>query len=532
MKKNIFKIFNVVIASSILMTNISSVVANASEVNDENNLEFPIVEEKITLTMVGPQVGRGSWDERQYFQEMERLTNIAFEFNTPPRDDFATSKQLLLASDDLPDIFYAADITHQEQMEYGGYGFFIPLEDLIEEHAPNIKKMLDERPEIRKAITTPDGHIYALPSVTEEPSYWRMWYNGDWLENLGIEELPRTTDELYDLLVRFKNEDPNGNGEADEIPISNHGGLSEFDDFLLMAFGVQGMGMGLYGEDYSQVGFGPIQPGYREYLEYMNRLWEEDLLDHESFSQTNPQKQAKGHQNLVGVFADASPVFMLGADPQDTSNPVFHPITSEFIDEPRVLESTGIGGGTFAITKENEYPIETIKWIDYSYTKEGADLLHNGLEGFYWSWADDEQTTRVINDPPEGFDSPEDYRSSISPDWGIGVPIRRFASDAYDWSYDDPYDEWLRQEEQDKLVPYQVPRYPSVYFSDEDLRQIERIERDLNTFVTRMRAEFVSGDRDLTDETWNEYMSTIEKMKIDELISIYQKGFDQYQEVE
>lgn len=499
---------------------------NAEIVNKEG---FPIVDEEITLSMVGPHVGRGEWEERTFFIEMEDLTNISFNFQTPPRDDFDTNKQLLLGSDDLPDIFYAADLTLQEQMEYGGNGFLIPLEGLIEEYAPNIQAMLDENPDIRKSITTPDGHIYALPSYTDEPSFWRMWYNGDWLDNLDVEELPKTTDELHDLLVRFDTEDPNDTGQNDQIPISNHEGVSEFDDYFMVAHGVFGMGMGLYGDNFDEAGFGPIQPGYREYLEFMHNLWDEGLLDHESFSQTNPQKQAKGKQNLVGVFADASPMFMLGSDPQDTSNPVFHPITSDLTDEPMVLESTGIGSGNFAITKENEYPEATMRWIDYSYTPEGSDLLQYGLEGDYWSWEDESQTVRVVNDAPEGFDSPEEYRSSLSPNWGIGAPVRLFTQDAYDWTWDDDYAEWIRQEEEEKLVPYQVPRYPNVYFSSEDLREIERIERDLKTYVETARAEFITGDRELSDEEWDNYMSTIEDMDVERLTEIYQKGFDDYQ---
>ena len=53
--------------------------------------------------------------------------------------------------------------------------------------------------------------------------WWQgpMWYNGTWLDKLNVKELPKTTDELYDLLTRFKNEDPNGNGKADEIPLTD-----------------------------------------------------------------------------------------------------------------------------------------------------------------------------------------------------------------------------------------------------------------------------------------------------------------------
>ena len=45
-------------------------------------------------------------------------------------------------------------------------------------------------------------------------------YNAEWLEALGVTELPTTTEGFYELLKRFKTEDPNGNGEADEIPLS------------------------------------------------------------------------------------------------------------------------------------------------------------------------------------------------------------------------------------------------------------------------------------------------------------------------
>src|SRR5699024_11240938 len=81
----------------------------------------------------------------------------------------------------------------------------LPLEDLIDEYAPNIKKLLEENPEIEKSITTTDGHIYALPQISEgHRSIWQspIWYNGNWLDELGVDELPETTDEFYELLKR------------------------------------------------------------------------------------------------------------------------------------------------------------------------------------------------------------------------------------------------------------------------------------------------------------------------------------------
>ena len=42
---------------------------------------------------------------------------------------------------------------------------FLPLDELIEEHAPNISKMFEEMPEVRDLATTIDGEIYGLPAV-------------------------------------------------------------------------------------------------------------------------------------------------------------------------------------------------------------------------------------------------------------------------------------------------------------------------------------------------------------------------------
>lgn len=61
--------------------------------------------------------------------------------------------------------------------------------------------------------------------------------NKSWLEKLGL-EVPKTWDDLTKVLTAFKNDDPNGNGEADEIPmlINQLGtaGFNWWDPFLLL----------------------------------------------------------------------------------------------------------------------------------------------------------------------------------------------------------------------------------------------------------------------------------------------------------
>ena len=47
---------------------------------------------------------------------------------------------------------------------------------------------------------------------------YRMYINQKWLDNLGL-DMPTTTDELRDVLQAFREKDPNGNGQTDEIPL-------------------------------------------------------------------------------------------------------------------------------------------------------------------------------------------------------------------------------------------------------------------------------------------------------------------------
>ncbi len=254
---------------------------------------FPIVPEQINLTLMAPDVGVQNWNDMAVLKKMEELTNIKFTYNNAPKDSFDTKKNLVFSSGEYPDVFLAAGLTAAEQMNYGEQGILIPLEGLIDEYAPNMKKILEENPSIRKSITAPDGHIYALPVVDFNQPWYRnpMWYNGKFLKKLGIDKLPETTEELYTYLKRVKEEDPNGNGKKDEIPLSSVN-LRDIRTWLLGAFGVYEEEV--YVDDNQKVHYTPMEDGYKEYLSYLSRLWNEDLLDHESFSQTSEQKKSQG----------------------------------------------------------------------------------------------------------------------------------------------------------------------------------------------------------------------------------------------
>ena len=139
---------------------------------------------------------------------MQELTNINLDIMAIPDDGYNERKNLTFASGQLPDFFFGGRLTPSDEVTYGAQGFLIPLEDLIAQYAPNLQQILDENPDIRRSITAPDGHIYALPKVTAGFGvYPKLWINQPWLDAVGM-AMPTSTEELHDVLSRVSRQRP------------------------------------------------------------------------------------------------------------------------------------------------------------------------------------------------------------------------------------------------------------------------------------------------------------------------------------
>lgn len=509
---------------------------NAPASNVEVNKEgYPIVDEKITMTMVAPGLGINEWNDMDFIKDYEEKTGIHMDITTPPQSEFKTKLNLDFASGDIPDVIYAGGpntLNAAAEVDYGSQGLLAPLEDLIPEYAPNFNKLMEENPEIKKSITTTDGHIYAIPHINEGPtSKWIMgpvWYNGEWLNNLGVEELPKTTDEFYDLMVRFKNEDPNGNGEADEIPISdvNFGGIRHW---FMPAFGLKGWGVQV---NDNKVSYSFTDPGFRGYLEFMHKLYANGLIDQEIFSQSKEQLQAKGQDDRLGVFQEWYSYFITGRDESEAINdPMFAPLTSEYQKDPVMPIVTGIKRGSFAISSKNPSPEAALRWIDTFYTKEGFDYLYYGPEGSYWVWNDD-KTVKEYSDAAKNSDDPEKYRGYVTPAYGITVPAYSVPLDPIGGETDSSFNDFIEKETEEKILNNGEIIFPLTYLTNEENEEVSDITVELETYMKENEAQFINGSKELNDQTWQEYLDTMNKIGAERLIEIYQAAYDRWKAIE
>lgn len=79
--------------------------------------------------------------------------------------DSATKAGVMIASGDYPDVISSSG----EMSKLLDAGAYIPLDDLIEEYGPNIKKVYG--PYFDKMRNAEDGKIYALPYTANQGEY-------------------------------------------------------------------------------------------------------------------------------------------------------------------------------------------------------------------------------------------------------------------------------------------------------------------------------------------------------------------------
>jgi putative aldouronate transport system substrate-binding protein len=431
----------------------------------------PRLAEPLTLRLMGSRSPlQGEWEDLRLFTHLARETQLSFTFDTPPDEAYEERKNLAFASGALPDLFFGGRLSSSDEVTYGSQGFLLPLEELIAEHAPNLSRLLAENPALRRSITTPDGHIYALPALTAGFGiYPKLWLNRAWLDALGL-EAPTTTEALYEVLSAFKTGDPNGNGEADEIPLSatnlEDWPLGDVRPGVLAAFGFSvPYGPALFDVVGERVRFIPSEPEFFEYLSFMNRLYREGLLDPDSYTQDFLQLVAKGDADRLGAFATAGPFLVVGTE-RNEAFAQLSPLVTEVGLEPRWPVMSNILRGTFAITARNPDPVATLRWVDYFYSEAGALLLVNGVEGRDWEATAAGGIRRLY---PEDV-NPEVYRATtLTPDVGTQLPHNRepvYARASRDWAETNPQNFYIAEQTRLKLEPHATPTFPLLYFTD------------------------------------------------------------------
>ncbi|NBD24263.1 extracellular solute-binding protein [Paenibacillus glycinis] len=482
---------------------------------------------------------------------LEQTYGVDFNWEAIPYEGAKEKRQISLASGSYADTYiltaYIDQFSKAEELRYGKQGIFLPLNGLIDKYAPHIKAAFEENAALRELNTAPDGNIYGLVSFSEcfHCSYPnKLWLNSVWLDKLHL-AMPKTTADFKRVLEAFKTQDPNGNGVADEIPLS---GSTEDFGVHIVPFLMNGF---IYDDDrdYLMLKDGKVdsaanKPEWKEGLAFIKSLYDEGLIDPGAFTQSAEAYKKLGDNEgvaILGAGAAMHPEIFVGGETGSNRSRNYAPVPP--LTGPHaayaVHDEGGINpGAKFVITNKAtpEAQIALIKMIDYIYTPEGQIHAESGEEGV--GWRKPEPGEQALGKgvkplfaglvtkegtPPNNsgwvgtghFYMPKSYRDS----WVQGTDM--YAPNGYE----------RRLQAATQLYAGKEPKelFPAwdVWVDEADAQRASMLETNLKNYIDQNTLQFITGAQDL-DTGWDAYVKGLDDMGLSAYLSILQKGYDVY----
>lgn len=472
-------------------------------------------------------------------------TGVKINFIGIPKANFTEQVNLMLASRDLPDVFWG-NIDYSVVTQYMNQGIFMPTEDLIEKYCPIISDVLNSNPEYAALTTYPDGHRYGFPTIIESRglvlTQGPFLINKTWLDKLGL-NVPTNLDEFKQVLIAFRDAgDLNGNGEADEIPYavnfvdSNAFATNNSLFYLMSCFGETGTYGDWYpytkiGED-RKVKFSVLDDAFRKVLNFYHELYEENLLDLDGFA-GDGKYQYKLQQDVatIGVFATWAP-----------SNDIpVKDVYNQYVALPRLTGPEGAMGSVnnrsevqqpsgFLITTECKYPEIAAAIANYMSIPKIAPQINYGVIGDMFV----EDENGVLRYPideeghfilPEGYETFAEVRANNTPAKNV-IILSKYFDTVVDYAWD-AVDllEFQKQNGKEAILAEGNPTPPVIMTVEEQAIYSQLLPQIENIVKTFMVSSVLDGS---ADANWESFEQQLKDAGLDQMMAVIQSAYDRY----
>lgn len=512
---------------------------------DASTLEFPL-KEKATLTgtISYPANTESDPNKRTIFKRLQEKTNVEIDWTAIQADQWSDKISLEMANTkNMTDFIFSAGFSDNDLLKYAKQGVIIPLEEYIDAYMPNLQAVFEKYPEYRTMCTDTEGHIWALPWIeqlgnekTAIQTIGNMSFiNKKWLDFLNL-EVPTTVDEFEQVLIAFRDHASEIQAEfgidGSIIPMSCIVNDGDQDPSLI----INGFGEG-YGDadkarhiavtNDKEVICSATQDGYKEGIEWLHKLYEEGLIDTESFTQEWSTYVAKGKSGRYGVcfswdvanidnLEDWVPLPALTADTRNIT-----PQNGSF--------TSGFDRGRCVVTAVAENPALVCAWLDQMYDPFQSPQNNWGTYGEdddfdIFELSTNAEGGEMLKHAPLGDASPVEVREAES----VGGPLA-VLNDYYDVYVTCPDDAQYRL---DWIKEYYTPDmnldyvYPNVFMNQEDTKKLSDLQTDIEKLINANKSDWIMNG--FTDDDWNQYLSELDGYGLEEYLQIFQKYLDDY----
>jgi putative aldouronate transport system substrate-binding protein len=493
---------------------------------------FPINKQKVALK-IGVQQNAmvEDWETNWYTRQIEEKGNYDLSFEVYPGGEMNQKVELMVMAGgaDLPDVliggFGIATVT-----KYGQAGMIIPTNIYYQNSAYYIneaKKDLSVDPE--KYVTSYDGNIYGmygiLESLNNQYSNGRMTIYEPWLQKLGL-NMPQTLDEFLNVLRAFRDRDPNGNGQRDEIPLMSYRDMmgSNYLYTLMMPFIYTQPNFWTVDNNRIDVAFN--KPAWRDGIRYSKQLLDEGLLSPLSFTQDATQMTAliSPDPTQVGVVVRGSLSNLGATDKKRTEYTMVPPLQGPAGKQS--LWMPILPGIAMLITKNCKIPESAFMMGDLFAEEEMAVSNHYGEKGV--DWTDAPAGSRGYVEGYAVLSSSLQWGTQQNKHWAENGPqLLRKKWSFPDIATDSPYDYVIPI---GKGLPNQI-KYATknpvtgLIYNDQEQEVMNEFHAVILTYVRESYARFVTGDLSI-DRNWDSYLAEFNRMGLQDVIRATQSAWD------
>ena len=561
MKKNRFKRWMAILLAGIMA--LSMVACAPSEKNDSENtgntgntgttepgnkgdegtetaskVVFPL-EKEVTFEIMVAYDGdiEAAVAAVPFMEELYKMTNVKIKWTALTKDVAVSSLNNLLIAGSAGDAILGRWVSETELINMASAGHIAALDEYISnpELMPNFtERVVNEDAKYLASITTPDGHVYALPNINKLDGNFLenpIWINQEWLKAVNM-PVPTTVEELEKVLIAFRDSDCNGNGKTDDVVplIFMDGHDFSHMEALLSMWGIatKDSAKDHYVDiENGVVEFVPVTETYKTAIKTLNKWYKEGLIWSECFTATKQSFSAK--------LDDGSGVSTVGVVFTKTPPSTFKdqyvrvkPIAAEGYEAEWLRNAGYLGGkGNFSILSNCENKKILAHWIDLFYSFENTIQLAFGEEGDNWEY---NAEGKVIQNSTKlsGDEKTEMLKKVFSRIPG-NIPSAYTAKDYAERIQISGNNLTLQENYEDYKNVMSDEFWPRPYMSEENASRLGVLRTDISTTVKMYKANWVAGVSDI-DKEWDKYIKSLNAMGLEEYIKILQNSYDVFNE--
>ncbi|RAU93292.1 extracellular solute-binding protein [Paenibacillus sp. YN15] len=454
-------------------------------------------------------------------KQLEKDTGVKVKYSHPAEGQSKEQFNLLIASNNLPDM-----IEYDWNTGYPGGPekaisdkVILPLNDLIDRYAPNLKKLLQENKELDKMVKTDSGKYYVFPMIRSSLVFRGPIIRKDWLDELKL-PVPETIDEWHTALTAFKEK------KGATAPLTaQYGTELNLQDAFIGAYRTANR---YYIDDNGKVKYGPIDPQFKQALTLLRQWYAEGLLD-KDFALNNDSKSLD--TKMLSGASGASVYLTSGGlgnwmDTGKKQNPGFHLVPAPYPTLNKG-ETAFIGHSDFlynplaskAITADSKHPELVAQWLDYAYSEKGAMLFNFGIEGESYTTQGGQlaYTDKIKKDPK--YNLQQMIAQYTKPNGPFPGDPRKNNFNTYP-EQNESGKIWGKTDALKHILPTFIT--PTV----EESKEVAKLNTAIASYKEEMFVKFVMGKESL--DKFDEYVERIKSMGVEKVVQIYQNAYDRY----